>query len=101
LSIPKNPCQSRRLKINAADNLHDTQSGNGLASAITRRLKTRLTSGTFDAVIDFDKAIRDPQYPTKMASLFDSGDSLHPSDAGYRKMAETIDLTLFQKPPHD
>lgn len=49
-------------------------------------------SGLFDAVIDFDKAMRDPQSPTKLIAEFDSGDCLHPNDAGYQAMANAIDL---------
>jgi lysophospholipase L1-like esterase len=54
------------------------------------------TSGEFDAVIDFDKAIQDPQNPSMMIQEYDSGDKIHPNDAGYRKMANSIDLTLFK-----
>jgi lysophospholipase L1-like esterase len=55
------------------------------------------TSGVFDGVVDFDKITRDPQNPTKFNPLYDSGDHLHPSDAGYKAMGEGIDLTLFAK----
>jgi lysophospholipase L1-like esterase len=54
-------------------------------------------SGTFDGVIDFDKITRDPQNPKAFNPLYDSGDHLHPSDAGYKAMGEGIDLTLFAK----
>ena len=57
-------------------------------------------SGAFDAVIDFDVAIRDPAHPDRMLPVYDSGDHLHPSDAGYRAMGESIDLTLFRGTPH-
>jgi lysophospholipase L1-like esterase len=53
------------------------------------------TSGAYDGVIDFDKAVRDPKDPTKLLPEYDSGDHLHPSDAGYRAMADSIDLKLF------
>lgn len=53
------------------------------------------SSGEFDAVIDFDLAIRDPDHPSRMAPEYDSGDKLHPGDAGYKKMAESVDLSLF------
>jgi putative secreted protein len=49
-------------------------------------------SGTFDAVTDFDAVLRDPQHPARMASPFDSGDHLHPGDAGNRAMAGAVDL---------
>jgi len=55
------------------------------------------SSGVFDGVIDFDKITRDPQNPTQFNPLYDSGDHLHPSDAGYKAMGEGIDLTLFAK----
>ena len=52
-------------------------------------------SGRFDAVIDFDAATRDPQDPSRLAAAVDGGDHLHPSAAGYRVMADAIDLALF------
>lgn len=54
------------------------------------------TSGTFDAVIDFDQITRDPQNPKQFNALYDSGDHLHPNDAGYKAMGEGIDLKLFR-----
>lgn len=51
--------------------------------------------GHFDAVVDFDKLIRDPAHPDRLLPLYDSGDHLHPSVAGYRVMAEAIPLSLF------
>jgi lysophospholipase L1-like esterase len=50
----------------------------------------------FDGVIDFDAAIRDPARPERMQAALQSGDWLHPNDAGYRKMADSIDLNLFR-----
>ncbi|HTX75251.1 MAG TPA: SGNH/GDSL hydrolase family protein [Terracidiphilus sp.] len=54
------------------------------------------TSGVFDAVIDFDQITRDPQNPNQFNPLYDSGDHLHPNDAGYKAMGEGIDLKLFR-----
>jgi lysophospholipase L1-like esterase len=54
------------------------------------------TSGAYDAVIDFDLVTRDPVQPTRFLPAFDSGDHLHPSDAGYQAMANAIDLRLFR-----
>ncbi|MEV6791732.1 SGNH/GDSL hydrolase family protein [Streptomyces sp. NPDC051320] len=48
--------------------------------------------GIFDTVVDFDKALRDPYAPGRLLPRYDSGDHLHPSDAGYRAMAAVIDL---------
>ena len=52
-------------------------------------------SGQFDAVIDFDKAIRDPSHPSRMLPAYDSGDHLHPNDLGYLTMANAVPLSLF------
>jgi lysophospholipase L1-like esterase len=49
----------------------------------------------FDSFVDFDKAVRDPAHPNKILPAFDSGDQLHPSDAGYKAMGEAIPLSLF------
>jgi lysophospholipase L1-like esterase len=46
----------------------------------------------FDAVIDFDQLLRDPEHPSRLRSDFDSGDHLHPSDAGYAEMARAAAL---------
>jgi lysophospholipase L1-like esterase len=52
--------------------------------------------GAFDAVVDFDRALRDPEHPTSMLPAYDCGDHLHPSDLGYNKMGDAIDLALFE-----
>ena len=49
------------------------------------------TSRAFDGVIDFDKAVRDPNNPTQLLPAF-VGDPLHPNDAGYQAMANAVDL---------
>jgi lysophospholipase L1-like esterase len=54
------------------------------------------TSGVFDGVIDFDKVTRDPAHPDAFLPAYDSGDHLHPGDAGYKAMGDSIDLKLFQ-----
>jgi lysophospholipase L1-like esterase len=54
------------------------------------------TSGEWDGVIDFDRAVRDPNQPLRMLPAYDSGDHLHPNDAGMRAMAEAIPLRLFR-----
>lgn len=55
-----------------------------------------LTSGVFDGSVDFDKATSDPANPLMFAPQYDSGDHLHPKDAGYAAMADSIDLSLFR-----
>ncbi|WP_226876506.1 SGNH/GDSL hydrolase family protein [Microbulbifer hainanensis] len=47
-------------------------------------------SGEFDAVVDFDQVVRDPQQPRRIRAEYDSGDHLHPGDAGNRAMADAI-----------
>ncbi|HST64496.1 MAG TPA: SGNH/GDSL hydrolase family protein [Mycobacteriales bacterium] len=73
------------------------QYGGDYGTAAGERQRQRLnhwirTSGAFDAVFDFDRALRDPARPDRMLPRYDSGDHLHPGDVGYRKMAETVDL---------
>jgi lysophospholipase L1-like esterase len=53
------------------------------------------TSGEFDAVADFAGAVADPTDSTRLAPKYDSGDHLHSNEAGYRVMADTIDLTTL------
>jgi lysophospholipase L1-like esterase len=53
------------------------------------------SSGEYDAVIDFDRVLRDPDAPARILPRYDSGDHGHPTDAGYRALAESIDLRLF------
>jgi lysophospholipase L1-like esterase len=55
------------------------------------------TGKAYDAVIDFDKATRDPNNPKMLLPLYDSCDHLHPSDAGYKAMADAIDLSFFKQ----
>ncbi len=51
------------------------------------------TSGAFDAVADFDAALRDPTYPDQLRASYDSGDHIHLSDAGRRKLAYSLRLS--------
>jgi lysophospholipase L1-like esterase len=53
------------------------------------------TSGEYDAVIDFDRVLRDPNAPTRILAAYDSGDHGHPNDEGYKKMSDAINLKLF------
>jgi lysophospholipase L1-like esterase len=55
------------------------------------------TSGGYDGVIDFERATRDPADTTRFLPAYDSGDHLHPKDAGYKAMGESIDLKLFAR----
>jgi lysophospholipase L1-like esterase len=58
-----------------------------------------IRSGTgFDGVIDFDEALRDQARPQDLRAAYDSGDHLHPSDAGYTAMAAAVPLSLLSAP---
>jgi lysophospholipase L1-like esterase len=55
------------------------------------------SGGKLDAVADFDAATRDPQRPTHLKPDFDSGDHIHPNDAGNAAMIAAIDTTIFDR----
>jgi lysophospholipase L1-like esterase len=52
-------------------------------------------AGHFDAVIDFDSVLRDPEHPERLLPQYDCGDHLHPSPAGYKAMGNAVSLALF------
>jgi lysophospholipase L1-like esterase len=54
------------------------------------------SSREFDGLIDFDKVMRDPAAPTKLRPEWDSGDHIHPNDAGYQAMAAAVPLHLIR-----
>ncbi|MEU8229151.1 SGNH/GDSL hydrolase family protein [Actinoplanes sp. NPDC048967] len=62
-------------------------------AAVNRWIRT---SGEYDGVIDFDRAVRDPAQPLRILARYDSGDHLHPNDAGMQAMADAIPLRLLQ-----
>jgi lysophospholipase L1-like esterase len=67
--------------------------GNSVRETLNKWIRT---GGTFDAVLDFDAAFRDPAKPTQIALPLTNGDHLHGSDAGYEAVAKSIDLALFK-----
>ncbi|MEP7181929.1 MAG: GDSL-type esterase/lipase family protein, partial [Betaproteobacteria bacterium] len=73
--------------------IYYTSDGEATRQAVNRWIRT---GKAYDAVIDFDKAIRDPSNPAAILPAYDSGDNLHPNDAGYKAMADAIDLSLFR-----
>ena len=77
-------------------NRPNTPAANAKRKAVNEWIRT---SGAFDGVIDFDAVTRDPAQPDQFLPAYDSGDHLHPSDAGYKAMGESIDLTLFRRTP--
>ncbi|MBE7159171.1 MAG: SGNH/GDSL hydrolase family protein [Rhodospirillales bacterium] len=70
-----------------------TPAGETMRQEVNRWIRT---TGHFDGVIDFDKVTRDSDHPGVFSPAADSGDHLHPGDAGYRQMGDAIDLKLFQ-----
>jgi lysophospholipase L1-like esterase len=69
-----------------------TPEGEGKRQAVNAWIRE---GGAFDAVIDFEAALRDPSHPTQMLPIYDCGDHLHPSETGYLRMGDIIDLSLF------
>jgi lysophospholipase L1-like esterase len=71
-----------------------TEEGEKKRRAVNRWIRE---GGAFDGVVDFDAVVRDPAHPDHIAAQYDFGDHLHPNDAGYRKMGESIDLSILDK----
>jgi len=73
---------------------YDSPAGEVKRQAVNAWIRT---SRGFDAVVDFDLAVRDPAAPSRMRPEYDSGDHLHPNDAGYAAMADAIEPALFAR----
>jgi len=71
-----------------------TDAGEATRQAVNRWIRT---SRAFDAVIDFDLAVRDPARPGRLRADFDPGDHVHPNDAGNAAMAAAIDVSIFRR----
>jgi lysophospholipase L1-like esterase len=74
-----------------------TEEGETIRDAVNQWIRT---SKAFDGVVDFEAATRDPGDANKFRADFDPGDHLHPNDAGYKAMAEAVDLTIFSPGHH-
>ena len=72
-----------------------TAAGEAAREAVNTWIRT---SGAFDGVIDFDTVMRDPADPLRLNPAYDSGDHLHPNDAGYQAMADAINLQMLLPP---
>lgn len=68
--------------------------GEEIRQAVNRWIREK---GHFDAVVDLDAATRDPEHPARLKREYDSGDHIHPNDAGNQAMADTFDLRIFRK----
>ena len=71
-----------------------SEDGEATRQAVNQWIRS---SGAFEGVIDFDAAVRDPGRPGQFRKDYDSGDHLHPSAAGYKAMANAIDLTMLRR----
>jgi lysophospholipase L1-like esterase len=71
---------------------YQSPEGEAMRQAINQWIRT---TPQLDGVVDFDKATQDPANPTVFLPADDSGDHLHPGDAGYKAMGDSIDLKLF------
>ena len=67
--------------------------GEAIRQAVNQWIRT---GGAFDGVIDFDAAVRDPNHPSQFREGYHAGDHLHPSTAGYKAMADAIDLAALR-----
>ncbi|MFF7972790.1 GDSL-type esterase/lipase family protein [Streptomyces sp. NPDC007905] len=65
--------------------------------AVRRQVNAQIRAGgVYDAVVDFDKALKDPYDPRRLRPDYDSGDHLHPSDLGFARMGDVFDLTALK-----
>ena len=71
-----------------------TDSGEAIRQAVNQWIRT---SGAYDAVIDFDAAVRDRTNPKRLRAEYDPGDRVHPNDAGNAAMAAAIDVSTFRR----
>ncbi|HEV2620989.1 MAG TPA: GDSL-type esterase/lipase family protein [Frateuria sp.] len=69
-----------------------SEQGEAARKTVNAWIRTR---APFDAVIDFDAVLRDPAQPSRLRPSLESGDHIHPNDAGYRAMAQSVPLALF------
>ena len=69
-----------------------SEAGEVMRQEVNRWIRT---SGAFDAVVDFEAVVRDPNNPKQFRPDFNERDHLHPNDAGYKAMAEAFDLSIF------
>lgn len=73
--------------------MYFSDKGESIREAVNQWIRT---SGAYDGVIDFDAKLRDPANPKEMNAAYYVNDHLHPNDAGYKLMAETVELSLFK-----
>lgn len=72
--------------------MYFSEAGESIRQAVNQWIRT---GGAYDAVVDFDARLRDPQNPKQLNAAYYLNDHLHPNDAGYKLMAESVDLSIF------
>ena len=77
---------------------YQTDAGEAMRQAVNQWIRT---TKDLDGVVDFEKATADPAHPERFSAEADSGDHLHPKDAGYRRMADAFDLKMFEVDPKE
>jgi lysophospholipase L1-like esterase len=93
-------CHEHGIKIIGATVMPDegvptySERGEGIRQTVNQWIRAK---GNFDAVVDFDAVVRDPQRPIHIKAEFDPGDHIHPNDLGNKAMADAFDLNLFKK----
>lgn len=103
-SLQETIAQARRQQVKLLCSTLTPYEGHSTWSPEAERVRqaynawVRSADSGCDAVIDQDRAVRDAAQPTKLLSLYDSGDHLHPNAAGHRAIADAIDLNLFLTP---
>ena len=80
-----------------SDYYHPDPAAEADRQAVNQWIRSAPSSDShFDAVLDFDLALRDPAQPSRILPTYDCGDHLHPNPAGYQALANSIPLSLFQ-----
>jgi lysophospholipase L1-like esterase len=70
-----------------------TADGEAIRAAVNQWIRT---GSAADGFFDFDKAVRDPDHPTRFRNGYHSGDNLHPSEIGYKAIADAVDLAVLR-----
>lgn len=69
------------------------EDGESVRQAVNRWIRS---TNAYDAIVDFDSLLRDPDHPSRLRAEYDSGDHIHPSPAGYQAMANSIPVQLLR-----
>ncbi|PWU01447.1 MAG: GDSL family lipase [Terriglobia bacterium] len=93
-------CHAQGIKVIGATIMPEegvptaSERGEEIRQAVNQWIRAK---GNFDAVVDFDAVVRDPERPVRLKPEFDPGDHIHPNDAGNQAMADAFDLSLVER----